>query len=128
MKNNTVTKKKLSDLKAKPYTLKLVHPEYGDTGATITIVSYNNNLFVRKQLEMNQSYANVNEADITLDTKINIMAELNASVVVDWDEDFFEKEFTTENVVELFKDNENSWIVAQVKEALEKSENFFPKI
>lgn len=121
-------KKKLSDFALLPFTFELVHPEGGNTGATVTIVSTNCNAFISKSMELNNKFTNVDPNSVPYDQQMLNTAELYASVVIGWDEEFFEKEFTTDNVIEVLKDPQNIWILSQITNELQKHENFFPKI
>lgn len=123
-----VVKKKLSDLRSKPFTFELVHPEMGETGATVTIVSSNTNTFFSKTIELNKKFGDVDQNTIPVEEKMHNTADLYSSVVIGWDEEFFGMECNTENVIKVLSDSENMWILNSIVEALGKNDNFFPKI
>jgi hypothetical protein len=118
-----MSKIKLSDLAAKPITVRLIHPIMGDIGAWIKITSTQTNAYILKSLEI----ASRAKEETNPEKLLQLNAELIATLVTDWDEEFFEMEFNTENVVKVFSNTENLWIRNLVETEASKQDNFFTK-
>lgn len=125
-----MAKMTLKDVQPKHHTFELVHPEIGETGGTITVRSAQSREYFDASLEMNKKYSTDSEEEETkTDPKetIKILAELNASAIVDWDEEFFGCKFSYDKAVELMQEPENFWIRNQIDEVIADKSNFFMK-
>lgn len=112
----------LASLKATEHTFKLEHPVAGELEAWIRIRSPRNNDYFYRSLEL----ADVGD-DAPIRDRVKASAELAALLIVDWDQDFFEQEFTVENALDVFTAVENFWIRDQVVEKANQADNFFAK-
>lgn len=117
-------KRTLASLKTRPFKMPLIHPTEGDMGAYIELVSAQSNSYFYKVLELAKS----NSDETSVQDQIKLAAELVATVMIGWDEEFFGMEFTTDNAITLLADVENFWIRDAINKALEDNTNFFPKL
>lgn len=117
-------KRTLASLKTRPFKMPLIHPTEGDMGAYIELVSAQSNSYFYKVLELAKS----NSDETSVQDQIKLAAELVATVMIGWDEEFFGMEFTTDNAIALLADVENFWIRDAINKALEDNTNFFPKL
>lgn len=115
-------KLRLSYLAPRPYRLNLIHPEHGDTGAYVDLVTAQSTSYFLKAIQLSKL-----SDDASTEEQIASAAELAATVVTGWDEDFFEAEFNTDAVVTLLKSVENFWVRDAINEALGEKSNFFTK-
>lgn len=119
-----MSKKTLKDFKSKGKKVDLVHPEVGETGAWIEVRSVRCNEYLHKLAELDREEG---EEKPTFEDNLEASAELTATLVTNWDEEFFEKPFSYDACVELFKDAENFWIRDAVNKTQEDQNNFFTK-
>lgn len=115
-------KRTLNSYRSKPFNMPLVHPTDGDTGAYITLIPKQSNGYFLKALEI----AAFADKETSALENMKLSAELLASVVTGWDEEFF-GEFTTDNVIAVLMDMEWFWIRNAIEAALEDTANFFTK-
>lgn len=131
MSKNTGThataKPTLKDFQQKPYTFELVHPEIGPTGATLTVTSSNTNAYILKAMELNVKHHGIEQTVIPVQVQIKDTAELVATAILDWDNEFFGCPFTLQAATDLFEQPENWWIRNIVSEVINKREHFFTK-
>lgn len=106
---------KLSQLAAKPITVELKHPKFGDTGIEVTLVGPMSTQF-RTALDKFRALDTVTDAD---------QLELFVSTIVGWDEEAFERPFSKEAALEVFGQPENEWMTNQLTEVAKEALNFF---
>jgi len=124
MSKNTERKKlTLKDLAPKPFRIDLVHPEMGETGAWIEINSPQSQSYFFKLVELSKTDA----SELTPAEQMKQTAELTATLVVSWDNEFFETECTIDNAVEVLSDVQNFWIRDAINAAIQDNANFFKK-
>lgn len=117
-------KKKLKDFRSKGKKIDLVHPEAGETGAWIQVRSVRCNEYLQKLSEIDRKEG---DEKPTFIDNLNATAELTATLVTNWDEEFFDEPFSYDACVELFKDAEYSWIRDAVNKAQGDQQGFFTK-
>lgn len=115
-------KKTLSSLRALTHHLELEHPQAGPTGAWIKMKSPRNNQYFYRANELADQ-----PDDAPIQQKVSASAELAALLIEDWDEDFFEGEFSIKRARELLEDVENFWIRDAINNAAAEPERFFKK-
>lgn len=115
---------KLKDFKSKSNKIDLVHPEMGETGAWIEIRSVRCKEYLSKLSELDRRDG---DEKPTFEDNLNDTSELTATLVVAWDEEFFDQPFSYDACVEMFKDTENGWIRVAVNKAQDDQTCFFIK-
>lgn len=115
--------KKLSDLKRPEFTVKdFEHPVHGKLEGWIKLRGSDCNEYFYKAIELS-------ELPEDADTEVLMVknAELFATLVVDWDQEFFECECTYENVVQVFSQISNVWLRNLLFKEVDKQNDFFTK-
>lgn len=117
-------KKTIKDFKSSARKVDLVHPELGDTGSWIKVRSARCNPYLHKLAELDRREG---EEKPSFEDNLQASAELAATLVTDWDSEFFGGPFSYEEAVELFKDSEYFWVRDAVNKAQEDQSSFFTK-
>ena len=120
------TKKKkftLADLKPVQTRIEIAHPTHGDVGCWIDVNPPQSIEYMEAVMKLGE----VKLDELSLQERLVRSAELPASVVIGWNEDFFGMECNKENVVSVLSDIQNSWILYTLNAELAKPENFYKK-
>lgn len=119
----------LSQLVSKPSRIApLMHPVIGDVGGWIEVrSSTEHDVFIKKLQIQTRIQEQMKGAQPSLEEFNNLNAELASMVIADWDESFFETEFTPEKGKEFFANAEYHWIRDAVLAKHSDLESFFKK-
>lgn len=120
----------LSQLVSKPVRISpLVHPVIGDVGGWIEVrSSTEHDVFIKKlhiQTRIQEQMKGSEQPSLEEFNALN--AELASLVISDWDESFFESEFTPEKGQDVFSNSEYHWIRDIVLAKHQETEAFFTK-
>lgn len=120
----------LSQLVSKPVRIgPLVHPQIGEVGGWVEIRSSTDQEVYIKKLQIQTRLQEQSRGDTSpsLEDFHKLNAELASLVVSDWDEVFFEREFTPEAGREIFELAEYTWIRDAILAKHQETEAFFKK-
>lgn len=116
-----MNKLKLSELSRPEFEVSnFEHPTHGELDGWVKMRGTDNDEYFFKAVEMAEMPKDAPMADLM---KLN--AELLSTLIVDWDQEFFEMECTPENVVNVFSQVKNLWLRNHLFSEVDKqSENF----
>ena len=111
-------KMSISSFKPKEYRLEILSPvDFTPTGGYITLVGQYSPQFA----EATRNMLATGDANDAQDEQLKSMAKC----VTGWCEEFFEAEFTYDNVLAAFRSPELKWVVTQCDLAIGNSKLFF---
>lgn len=115
-------KMKLSELKRPEFVVKdFEHPVHGKLEGWVKMKGSDTNEYFMKAVELSEL------EDPDTETLLIKNAELLATLVTDWDQEFFEMECTNENVVTVFSQISNVWLRNLLFKEVDKQNDFFTK-
>ncbi len=119
----------LSQLVSKPVRVSpLVHPIIGEVGGWIEVrSSTEHDVFIKKLQIQTRIQEQMKGEQPSLEEFNSLNGELASLVISDWDEAFFECEFTPEKGKEVFSNSEYHWIRDIVLAKHADLESFFTK-
>lgn len=110
------TKMKMSDLRAGPAKVELIHPLNGNTGIYLTLrTPYSPEVKAALKVFMDSEKEAIDNARVL------------SAYIKEWDEEAFELPLTEDNVIAFFTDDDNAWVIVALNHLLESPTTYFKK-